>query len=483
MHTPPKIKKIAPNTGRNQVHFIGIGGIGTSSLARYFLAQNWLVTGSDAVNSVITQELAKDGIEVKIGHKKSNLPKNAHLVIHTAAMPADNPEFKLAEKLGIKIQTYPQALGELTKKYKTIAIAGSHGKSSTTAMVATILIKAKMDPTVIIGTKINGWNFRAGKSEYLVIEADEYKGAFWNYYPYAAIVTNIDLEHVDFYKNLTAVKNSFLKFLKHIPENGHIILNGDNKNVASIIPRLKKGNIATFSHKDKKIINKIKKIIKVPGRHNIMNALAAFKLSKALGIEEEIILKALSSYKGVWRRIEYKGNTPEGYKVFDDYGHHPTEIKATLQAIYEKFPKKNIVCVFQPHQQKRLVALYKDFTTSFADADYILIPNVYNPKGRDELSHNINSESLAKDINKSLSTPSSVITTTTSVIPATSVITTTTSVIPAKAGIQNFPRAKYIGSLKNIPKEIKKLPLKKGDIIVMMGAGDIAEITPLLLKN
>ncbi|MFA7581749.1 MAG: Mur ligase domain-containing protein, partial [Candidatus Paceibacterota bacterium] len=132
MHIPPKIKKIAPNTGRNQVHFIGIGGIGTSSLARYFLAQNWLVTGSDAVNSVITQELAKDGIEVKISHKKSNLPKNAHLVIHTAAMPADNPEFKLAEELGIKIQTYPQALGELTKKYKTIAIAGSHGKSSTT---------------------------------------------------------------------------------------------------------------------------------------------------------------------------------------------------------------------------------------------------------------------------------------------------------------------------------------------------------------
>jgi len=482
MRTPPKIKKSAPKVDHGRVHFIGIGGIGMSSLSRWFLAQNWLVTGSDAVKGPITQELTKDGIKVKIGHNKGNLPKNTDLVVHTAAMPADNPEFLAAKEAGIKTVKYSEALGELTKKYKTIAIAGSHGKSSTTAMVATILIKAKMDPTVIIGTKINGWNFRAGKSEYLVIEADEYKGAFWNYYPYAAIVTNIDLEHVDFYKNLTAVKNSFVKFLNHIPKNGYMVLNGDNENISSIIPRLKKGSIITFGDDDKKTIDMIKKIIKVPGRHNIMNALAAFKLSKALGIEEEIILKALSSYKGVWRRIEYKGNTPEGYKVFDDYGHHPTEIKATLQAIYEKFPKKNIVCVFQPHQQKRLVALYKDFTTSFADADYILIPNVYNPKGRDELSHNINSESLAKDINKSLSTPSSVITTTTSVIPATSVITTTTSVIPAKAGIQNFPRAKYIGSLKNIPKEIKKLPLKKGDIIVMMGAGDIAEITPSLLK-
>lgn len=443
----PRRAGFSSKEGQNRAHFIGIGGIGISSLARWFLAQNWIITGSDAVKNAITQDLVKDGIKVKIGHKTTNLPKNTDLVVYSAAIPAENPELKAAKALGVKQLKYPEALGVLTKQYKTIAIAGSHGKSSTTAMVSSILIKAGMDPTVIIGTKLNGWNFRAGKSEWLVIEADEYKGAFWNYKPYAAIVTNIDLEHIDFYKNLSAVKNSFVKFLNSVSPDGCMVLNGDNPNSVSIIPRIKRGNIIVFSAGDKKIIEKIKKIIKVPGRHNVENALAAWQLTKALGIKENIIEKSISEYKGIWRRIEYKGLTPKGIKVYDDYAHHPTEIRATLQALREKFPKSKIVCVLQPHQNKRLVSLYRDFINSFADADYVLLPDVYNPKGRDEVSQNINSKSLAKDINKLFT-----------------------------------DKARWIQDLKNIKKEISKLPLIKGDIIVMMGAGDIVDTTPLLLK-
>ncbi len=432
-----------------RVHFIGIGGIGMSSLARWFLAQNWLVSGSDATKSIITQELTKDGIKVKIGHKKINLPQNTDLVIYTSAITLqNNPEFQKAAELGIKTQVYAEALGALTRQYKTIAIAGSHGKSSTTAMVASVLIKAGMDPTVIIGTKMNGSNFRAGKSEWLVIEADEYKGAFWNYSPYSAIVTNIDLEHVDFYKNLSEVKNSFLKFLNAVSKNGYAVLNGDNKNLLAIIPRLKQKNIITFSSDDKKIISRIKSVIKVPGRHNIMNALSAWRMAKTLGVKDSVIEKALAEYKGVWRRIEYKGVTETGIKLFDDYAHHPTEIRASLQALREKFPNKKIAVYFQPHQQKRLVALYKDFVNSFSDADYALLIDVYNPKGRDELSQNINAESLVRDINK---------------------------LYPEKAI--------YIGKIKNIKKHIEKIALKKNDIAVIMGAGDIADITPLLLTR
>ncbi len=418
-----------------------------SSLARWFLAQNWLVTGSDAAKGVITQELAKDGTKVKIGHKKANLPKNADLVVMTSAIPADNPELLASQALGIKTVRYSEALGNLTRQYKTIAIAGSHGKSSTTAMVASILIKAGMDPTVIIGTKMDGWNFRAGKSEWLVIEADEYKGAFWNYRPYAAIVTNVDLVHVDFYKNLSAVKNSFLKFLNSVSPEGCMVLNGDNQNLVSIIPRIKKGNIIIFSEGDKKIIEKIKKVINVPGRHNVMNALAAWHLAKALGIKEGVIEKAIAGYKGVWRRIEYKGTTPKGIRVFDDYAHHPTEVRATLQALREKFPTRKIAVCFEPHQQRRLTSLYKEFVGAWNDADYVLLIDVYNPKGRDEVSETKNSKSLAKDINK---------------------------LSPVKAT--------HIGSEKNIKANIAKLPLSKNDVIVMMGAGSIADVTPSLLK-
>lgn len=434
-----------------RVHFIGIGGIGMSSLARWFLAQKWLVTGSDAAKSSITQDLGKDGIKVKIGHSKANLPIKADLVIASAAVSPDNSEMTLAAELGIKTQRYSEALGDVTRKYKTIAICGSHGKSSTTAMVAKIFITAKLDPTVVIGTKLEGWNFRSGKSEWLIIEADEYNGAFWNYKPFAAIVTNIDLEHVDFYKNLAAVKNSFFKFLRSAGE--FVVANKDNKNTYDVSQKIKTAKVIYFSADDMVRVEKLKNILKVPGSHNVMNALAAWKLSESVGIDEATILKALASYKGVWRRIEYKGHTPEGMKIYDDYAHHPTEVKASLQALREKYSKEHLICVFQPHQTRRLIALYKDFVGSFSDADSVLLIDTYNPKGRDEVSQNITATSLAEAINK-------------------------------KSGSD---KALYIGSHKSIKKSlsvlVKNKKLKASNAVaILMGAGDVSDETGKLVQ-
>ncbi|MDD5099298.1 MAG: UDP-N-acetylmuramate--L-alanine ligase [Candidatus Colwellbacteria bacterium] len=451
----PRISsKTAKNDPSQRVHFIGIGGIGMSSLARWFLAQNWLVTGSDASKSSITQELTKDGVRLKIGHKKENLSHKTDLVVASAAIPLDNPEMEAAKERGIKIQRYSEALGEVTKKYKTIAICGSHGKSTTTAMVASILIKAKMDPTVIIGTKLNGWNFRYGKSEWLVIEADEYTGAFWNYHPAYAVCTNIDLEHLDFYKDLNAVKNSFKKFLQKVPKSGAVVMNRDDKNSLDVSQNIKNINPIFFSIKKKKRIEKLRSILKVPGNHNVTNALAAWHIAEEIGVPQTTILSSLSAYKGIWRRLEYKGKNPNGIIIFDDYAHHPTEVKASLKAIKDKYPKKHILTVFQPHQSKRLIALYDDFIKSFGDADSVILIDVYNPKGRDTASLKINSDSLARDINK----------------------------------YSASQKAVCVGSHKNVKKEIDKMVKKRmispsKTVAVFMGAGDLSDEIPKLIKK
>ncbi len=220
-----------------RIHFIGIGGIGTSALARWFLVKGYKVSGSDASPSETTQELRRQGIKVFIGHKALNLDKNTDLVVHTAAIKLENPEFNKAKELKIPVMTYSQALGSLTRQYKTIAIAGAHGKSTTTALMSLVAIKAKLDPTVIVGTKLkefSGSNFRNGKSEYLIIEADEYANAFSNYFPWAAIILNIDREHLDYYKNLSEIKNAFLGFIGNVKSGGILILNKDDKNLFSL---------------------------------------------------------------------------------------------------------------------------------------------------------------------------------------------------------------------------------------------------------
>jgi UDP-N-acetylmuramate--alanine ligase len=377
---------------KKQAYFIGIGGIGMSALARYFLAQKWAVSGSDLTESSITEELRKEGVRVKIGQEKGNINPGLDLVIRTQAITPENSEFVAAKELKLRVLTYPEAVGALTLRYQTIAIAGAHGKSTTTAMTAKVLLENGFDPAVILGSKyklFGGKNFRAGK-DYFILEADEYGGAFWHYSPTLAVVTNIDREHLDFYEDLAKVKDSFLKFLGNTRKGGALILNKDDKNLASLrsrIMKLAKINslkVIWYSLRDKEA-KEIKNVLPLPGTHNISNALAAFNVGRVLGISKKNIISALSGYEGIWRRMELRGNLAGADTLlFDDYGHHPAEIKATLAALREKYPDKKLICVFQPHQAKRLEILFKDFILAFKNADALILLPSYKVAGRDE---------------------------------------------------------------------------------------------------
>jgi len=482
---------------KKAVHFIGIGGIGVSALARYFLSKGNIISGSDTSPSELTDQLKKEGIKIFIGHKPVNIAKGVDLIIHSAAIKKDNPEIKKAEQLGIPFKSYAEALGELAQQYKTIAIAGAHGKSTTTAMASLVFIKAGLDPTVIIGTKLKeftppagGNNFRSGKSKLLIIEADEYTGAFLNYSPFGAIITNIDLEHLDYYKNLAEIKKSFLKFIGNIQYGGILILNKDNKNLFSLRNKIKKigqkNNLKLYWHsvtldqRSQAQCNKLRKILKVSGEHNVSNALGVYTLAKALNINDKKIFDALSEYRGAWRRMEYRGelrimnnklritnensiihNSSFIIPVYDDYAHHPTEIKATLAGIRQKWPKSAIICVFQPHQEKRLKSLFKEFAGAFDDADTLILLDIFKVKGREETKQSVNSQKLAEAIKR-------------------------------KSPINVLYLKSANWRTKNLSKTLKQIIIQnqhksvlnqhKSALVIMMGAGDIYKMTDKLIK-
>jgi len=428
-----------------RIHFIGIGGIGVSALARYYLAQGYRVSGSDLASSEITDALKKLGAKIFIGkHKASNLPENTEKVIYSPAVPSSNPELKAAiyqNQISIdNILSYPQALGELTKKYFTIAVSGTHGKSTTTAMIGILLVKAGLDPTVIVGTKLKEFgnsNCRVGKSKYLVIEADEHFASFLNYWPKIIVLTNIEREHLDFFKNLKNILKTYKEYIEHLPKDGVLIINKDAKLVNRTIPTAVK-NVRYFSLKQKEV-KKLRKILKVPGKHNVSNALAALKIARMLKIPDKISFKALSEYRGSWRRFEEKQLTINNKQltIISDYAHHPTEIKVTLKAAREKYPKKKIWLIYQPHQYQRTYYLFKDFVKVFRDAlaDKIVITDIYDVAGREnkKIKEKINSKKIIKAINKNFAI--------------------------------YLPKEKIINYLKK--------NLQGREVVVIMGAGDI----------
>jgi len=449
---------------KQKVHLIGIGGIGVSSLAQWYKQHNWSVTGSDQADSDIIRQLQKKGIRIRLGHRSANIGVGTNLVIYSNAVQKNNSELKKSRKLGIRTVSYPQALGELTRANKTVAIAGSHGKSTTTAITSLIFVSAGMDPTVILGTKLkqfgkpNGQNYRNGKSKYLIIEADEYRGAFWNYSPTLSIITNIDAEHLDFYKNLRNVKNSFLKFIKQTNENGTLILNRDDANLWSLRRSIKKVlvdkslKIKWYSTNDS-VTKTIKNNLKLPGKHNLSNAIAAYYAGLEMGIGRRRIINALSGYSGSWRRMELRGKIKlakrkNGVPVFDDYAHHPTEIRATLSGFRELFPNRKIICVFQPHQSKRLKSLFREFSKCFTEADYLILLPIYKVVGRDKLFHKFSPERLAQLVKKN----------------------------------NKKTEAQYIRSPLYIEDAVKNiLSDEEKSVVVMMGAGNIFEFTKHLL--
>ncbi|MCD6550504.1 UDP-N-acetylmuramate--L-alanine ligase [bacterium] len=396
-----------------KIHFIGIGGIGVSALARFYLKKGYQVSGSDLVSSEITDELKRNGAKIFIGrHSQKNLPSNVWKVVYSPAVSFDNPELQKAKKLKIKIQSYPEALGELTKQYFTIAVSGTHGKSTTSAMIGLMLTKAKLDPTVIIGTKLKEFhnsNCRVGKSKYLVIEADEYKASFLCYWPSVIVLTSIEREHLDYYKNLRHILKTYLDYVNHLKERkGVLVANQDDKNIRKLLKLIKKDiRIKKYSLTQKEA-KEIKQIMAIPGIHNVSNALAALEVGKLLNIKKEVVLKSLSSFKGSWRRFEIeKVKIPETKKkiiLINDYAHHPTELQVTLKAAREKFPQKNIWVIFQPHQYQRTFYFFKDFVKklSLAEINHLIIIDIYDVAGRENqlLKEKVSAKKLVEAIKK-----------------------------------------------------------------------------------
>lgn len=441
---------------QRRIHIIGIGGIGTSALARFYLARKNKVSGSDLARSEITDALKKERACIFVGaHSGKNIPAKTDLVIFTAAAEKTNPELKEARARKIKMKSYAEALGELTKEYVTVAVAGTHGKSTTTAMISLMMAHAGLDPTVIIGTKLKEFgntNFRAGKSKYLVIEADEYAGSFWHYYPDIAVVTNIDADHLDFYKTITEVKRSFQKFLRNVfvkkNMNGGVVLNKDDKHLTSVakFAFLKKKNLVRwFSRRDSEM-NDVQKHLRVFGEHNRMNALAAYRVGELLGIPKQKIFEGLALYRGAWRRFEYRGEF-DGAKIFDDYAHNPAKVKAALAGAREQFPNKQIWCVFQPHQHERTKLLFNDFVKSFDNAHHTILLDIYQVAGREtrDKKKEVNSFQLAQAIAKRNKTNAYY--------------------LPYRSQLRDF--------LKN--------SVGEHDVIMMVGAGDIWKLTDQLI--
>lgn len=357
------------------VHCVGIGGIGLSALARYCHSHGAKVTGSDGGTSRITDDLQKEGIMVYSGHNKAHISQDADLLIYTIAVTENNVELQVAREKGITCLSYPEALGLLTQEYTTIAVCGTHGKTTTTAMVASMLSLSGKSPTVIVGSLLSegGTNFVQGSSEYLIVEACEYKRSFLNLHPTHILVTNIDEDHLDYYKDLDDIHSAFQSFAELLPSHGSLITH----NNVLLETNAKK---ITTSEID---VEKIK--LSVLGEHNKRNASLALVLAKELGLDENLARKGLEMFTGTWRRLEHKG-THKGGIFYDDYGHHPTEIIATLEALREKYVdgKYKLTVVFQPHLYSRTKLLLDDFAQAFALADTICILPIYASREEDD---------------------------------------------------------------------------------------------------
>jgi UDP-N-acetylmuramate--alanine ligase len=387
------------------IHFVGIGGIGMSGIAELLLNLGYRVTGSDLRLSDITGRLEAAGAKIRSGHRAANIPEDARVVVVSSAIRPDNEEVVEAHRRKIPVIPRAEMLAELMRMKYGIAIAGTHGKTTTTSMVATVLAAAGWDPTAVVGGKLNslGSNAKLGSGDFLVAEADESDGSFVKLSPTVAVVTNIDPEHLDYYSGIGQIKETFLHFLNKVPFYGFAVLCVDHPNVLELIPSLQKTYVTYgFSHQadyradgvvPEGMVNRFRVIrrgeilgeisLTAPGRHNVSNALAAVAVASELGIPFDRIREGLADYRGVHRRFQLKGER-DGVTVVDDYGHHPAEILATLAAARDVWPDRRIVVGFQPHRYSRTNALFQEFVSAFHDADLLLVFDVY-PAGEEPI--------------------------------------------------------------------------------------------------
>ncbi len=379
-----------------RVHFVGIGGIGMSGIAEVLINLGYAVTGSDLAENETTERLRSLGAAVTRGHRGENV-SGADVVVISSAVRPDNPEVKAAREVGIPVVPRAAMLNELMRMKYAIAVAGSHGKTTTTSMVATVMAEGGMDPTVVIGGKLNslGSNARLGEGEYLVAEADESDGSFLALTPTIAVVTNIDREHMDHYHDFDSLRAAFRQFVRKVPFYGRAILCVDDVEVANLLPDLDRpavtyglsaqadvratgiearGFSVSFRvHHREEALGMF--TLKVPGTHNVLNALAAIAVGRELEIPLDEIRKGLGAFAGVQRRFSLKGESG-GVRVYDDYGHHPAEIRATLAAARSAWPGRVLV-LFQPHRFSRTADLLADFGTAFHNADNVQVCDIY----------------------------------------------------------------------------------------------------------
>ncbi|OIO52472.1 hypothetical protein AUJ78_01295 [Candidatus Peregrinibacteria bacterium CG1_02_41_10] len=432
----------------DKFHLLGIGGIGLSALAQILQAQGRTVSGSDESESEITQALKKKGIKIFIGHSEKNLPLSnvkcqmSIAVIYSLAIPRDNPELKLARKLKLPLFSYPQALGELTKEKFTIAVCGTHGKSTTTAMLAKILIEGNLNPSVVIGTKVNdlgGTNARVADSNYLLIEACEYKEAFLNYQPNLIVVTNLEPDHLDYYKTPQKYYQAFVKFFRKLGPTGQLVIFNQ-----AVLELLKLTPLSEVWEAEP-FLTKLPSL-QVPGAHNRENAAVAYAAARALNVPDSVIQAVLANFTGTWRRFESLGKTSKGAIIYSDYGHHPTAVRATLSAAREKYPDQKIICVFQPHQYNRTHYFLEEYAHAFFQADQVIIPNIYAARDTKQDLASISPEKLVKSIQK------------------------------------HHPNVLYGNGLENTLQVLQKTN-GPNDLILLMGAGDVYKLGEKLVKD
>ncbi len=453
---------------KNPIHiyFIGIGGISMSGLAEILLTEGFRVSGSDRSRSDLTVLLEKHGATVYYGQREENLTPDIDLVVYTSAIKPDNPEMTAASKLNLPLLSRAQLLGQMMKNYQTpIAVSGTHGKTTTTSMIAEILLENKDDPTLSIGGiyKPIGGNIRVGTSGYFVTEACEYTNSFLSFYPKIGIILNIEEDHLDFFKDINDIRNSFHEFAKLLPPDGALIINGDIASYRQITDDLSckvitygsspeldyypsnitydEAGYPVFQLKHKGKEDRIFHL-RVPGIHNVYNATAAIVLADLLGIPDEMTAKALSAFVGTDRRFEYKGEV-NGITIIDDYAHHPTEITATLSAV-KNFPHKTVWCVFQPHTYSRTKALLNGFAKALCHADEIILADIYAAREKDTLG--ISSKTLQAEIEKL------------------------------------GHRCYYFSSFEEIENFILE-NCTKDDLLITMGAGDVVKIGEKLLQK
>ena len=449
-----------------KVHMIGIGGVSMSGIAAILKNWGFLVTGSDASDSEAVQSLLKNGIKVTIGHNLDDVA-NSDVVVYSAAIKKDDPEMLEANRLHIPTIERADFLGELTRCYKdTICISGTHGKTTTTSMISLCFLEGLKDPSIQVGAflkQING-NYKVGNSEHFLIEACEYVESFLKFSPKAEIILNIDNDHLDYFKTFENIKNAFIKYVKLLPNDGLLIINGDDSNCLEL-PNYTKAKAITYGIKNENVDFFAKNItfdengfpsfdayhnnnfidnfhLSVPGIHNVLNALACIALCQEYNIDKKDIKNALAKFTGAHRRFEYKGKLDKKANVYDDYAHHPTEIIATANSLINKTYNESWV-IFQPHTYSRTKSLLDDFAKALIHFDNIIVLDIYAAREKD--TYGITSKDLVNKIH-SLG-----------------------------------KNAKYIPDFDECVSYVKE-HINKDDIVITLGAGTVTKIGPMLIK-